>query len=123
MKCPYCQTEVTLVTGQRIYPRSRKFWNLAFHLCERCGAYAPPGRTLANEELRRLRGTAHFFFDRIWKEGLKKRGACYAELRERFGLSAEEGHIGSAREDMCRKIIVFAQEWYKELTSEQTTRS
>jgi len=79
------------------------------YFCKPCGAYVgthknskTPLGTLANEELRKWRKTAHKKLDPIWKSGRLHRDSVYAFLNMTLGY---EVHIGQSDIDQCKKII------------------
>ncbi len=75
------------------------------------GTDTPLG-TLANEELRRYRKAAHYWFDQIWKKPLRitTRYKAYGWLAEQLKLPRESTHIGMFEKERCEKTIRLSQE-------------
>ena len=112
MKCPYCSKEAEQVTGKSIYPCRKDLYKRIFYCCKDCDAYVGthkrssiPLGTLANEELRKMRGKAHCCFDPLWKECHMLRYEAYAWLAEELGIRSTECHIALFDEEMCERAI------------------
>jgi len=111
--CPYCGSGVRLGSHVEIYKKSFG-WEPTW-ICKRfpdCDAFVgthkgtndPLGR-LANGKLRLAKRLAHRAFDAIWKNGLKKRGSCYAWLAERMEIDIIDCHIGMFDPLQCYQVV------------------
>ena len=74
--CRYCGNPVVYTSNAEIY--GREYGEGKCYLCRNCRAFVgvhpgtnTPLGTLANEELRRYRKAAHYWFDQIWKKPLR----------------------------------------------------
>ena len=65
-----------------------------------------PKGTLANSELRNKRIKAHKVFDAIWKNKIMNRASAYRWLRDKFGLTLNQAHIGNFSDYMCNCLII-----------------
>lgn len=115
--CRYCGNPVVLTSNKEIY--GREFRNGKIYLCRNCGAFVGthPGTdiplgTLANEELRKYRKEAHFWFDRIWKRPTRitTRYKAYGWLAEQLGKTREYTHIGMFEKEECEETIKVSKE-------------
>ena len=114
--CRYCGSPVVYTSNAEIY--GREYGEGRCYLCRNCrafvgvhpGTYTPLG-TLANEELRRYRKAAHFWFDKIWKSPTRitTRDKAYKWLSKELGLPKEETHIGMFEKEQCEKVMEISQ--------------
>ncbi len=114
--CRYCGSPVVYTSNAEIY--GREYGEGKCYLCRNCRAFVGvhPGTdiplgTLANEELRRYRKTAHFYFDQIWMKPLRitTRYKAYDWLSKQLGISKEYTHIGMFEKEECLKTIELSQ--------------
>lgn len=115
--CPYCHRKAVLRPASELFGNNHSKGLL--YVCEgypQCDSYVgvhartlEPLGTLANRALRVKRVQAHKAFDALWQQGPFTRRGAYQLLRLRFGLSAEEAHIGKFSEEMCEETILFAE--------------
>ena len=114
--CRYCGSPVVYTSNAEIY--GREYGEGKCYLCRNCRAFVGvhPGTdiplgTLANEELRRYRKTAHFYFDQIWMQPLRitTRYKSYDWLSKQLGISKEYTHIGMFEKEECVKTIELSQ--------------
>jgi len=112
VKCPYCGKQAELKTGEEVYPKRPDLFEKYFYECSacdaRCGCHpntTKPLGTLANEELRKMRGYTHTHFDKLWQAGLMSRSNAYTWLAFELNIPFKFAHIGSMDKDLCRKTI------------------
>lgn len=112
MKCPYCSKDAELTTGEEVYPFSRGLGSKKFWVCWDCDARVGCHNgtdkalgTMANEELREWRKTAHSTFDSSWKNGKINRSIAYKRLSKNIGLKEKDCHIGLFDISMCKKVV------------------
>lgn len=108
MKCPYCNNKAPWVENKAIYGRNYGKSYMCYY-CKPCDAYVgchqntkKPLGTMANEELRLWRKTAHAWFDPLWKEGKMTRKQAYRWLYEQTG---EWIHMGESDIEKCQIVI------------------
>jgi hypothetical protein len=116
VKCPYCDKHAKLVGGDVVYPHRPDLKRKRFYSCVPCNAYVGchpnstrPLGTIANRELRQLRGRTHSAFDPMWKRGKMSRSEAYRWLSKTLGLSTKKCHIGMFDCETCRNAIAAAQ--------------
>jgi len=119
--CPYCRSITKTITEQEVYGKTYRGNSII--ACEqfpRCDSYVgthsdgtPLGR-LANKELRQAKKKAHEEFDKIWKDGHKKRGSAYAWLSDQLELPQEYTHIGMFSINTCKKVEVISKKFIDE---------
>ena len=117
VKCPYCDRDAELITGDKLYPRRADLYTKKFYYCPHDDAYvgchvgtsAPLGR-LANAELRAEKVKTHALFDPIWKSTMMSRTDAYKWLAEQMGLSVANCHIGMFDVDQCKKAQLIILE-------------
>lgn len=131
MNCPYCGEKASLQSSAKVYGDGFEDFGMLY-VCEkypRCDAYVGchkgttnPKGSLANAPLRALRKKAHFYFDALWKEkirrGTKKklaRGLAYGWLSDLLNIPRSECHIAWMDEDRCRLTIDFCKPHYERL--------
>ena len=114
--CRYCGSPVVFTSNAEIY--GKEYGNGKCYLCRNCRAFVgvhtgteTPLGTLANEELRRYRKAAHFWFDKIWKKPTRitTRYKAYEWLSDELGLPRAKTHIGMFEKDQCEQAIKIAQ--------------
>lgn len=115
--CRYCGSEVVFTSNAEIY--GKEYGEGKCYLCRNRRAFVgvhpgtdKPLGTLADEELRRWRKAAHFWFDQIWKKPLRitTRYKAYGWLAERLGIPREHTHIGMFEKEECEKTIELSRE-------------
>ncbi len=119
MICPYCGSQVDFCDSKRVYGKSYGM----VYVCSRypeCRAWVGAHRnggmplgTLANDDLRRLRMSAHRLFDPLWKSGKMKRPIAYRLMRRLMELPKAECHIGMMNEVRCKVFINKLREYLK----------
>ena len=119
--CRYCGSPVVYTSNAEIY--GREYGEGKCYLCRNCRAFVGvhPGTdiplgTLADEELRRYRKAAHFWFDKIWKSPTRitTRDKAYKWLSKELGLPKEETHIGMFEKEQCEKVMEISQKRLQE---------
>lgn len=119
--CRYCGSPVVYTSNAEIY--GREYGEGRCYLCRNCRAFVgvhpgtdTPLGTLANEELRRYRKAAHFWFDKIWKSPTRitTRDKAYKWLSKELGLPKEETHIGMFEKEQCEKVMEISQKKLQE---------
>lgn len=117
--CPSCGgIKKELVNGKLIYPHRPDLAHKMFWRCADCdksyvGCHPDttvPLGTLADEETRRARCTAHNAFDQLWRSGLMKRREAYAWLAKALELPPEECHISWFGAETCERVTKLAQD-------------
>jgi len=118
--CPYCNRKTEFVDSSEIYGNSYGM----IYLCRNCDAYVGVHEgtnkslgSIANEELRDARKSAHFYFDKIAKTSqinkiwhryfpnTSNREKAYIWLSKELGIKREYCHIGMFNVNMCNKTI------------------
>ena len=94
IKCPYCGRLYVCSN----YPECNSY--VGVH----SGTMSPKG-SLANGDLRNKRIRTHQIFDKIWKSNIMSRRNAYCWMRDRFGLSSEQAHIGCFSDYMCDALM------------------
>lgn len=119
--CRYCGSPVVYTSNAEIY--GREYGEGKCYLCRTCRAFVgvhpgtdTPLGTLANEELRRYRKAAHYWFDQIWKKPLRitTRYKAYGWLAEQLGLPREKTHMAMFEKEECEKTIRLSQKRIEE---------
>lgn len=119
--CRYCGSPVVYTSNAEIY--GREYGEGKCYLCRNCRAFVGvhPGTdiplgTLANEELRRYRKAAHFWFDKIWKSPTRitTRHNAYMWLSKELGLPKEKTHIGMFEREQCEIVMKISQKQLQE---------
>lgn len=113
MRCPYCGAPVVLRSADGIYKNNER--GMMLYVCSnypKCDAYVRvhagtniPVGTLANQELRSLRRTAHNYFDRLYKTGIMSKQDAYLWLSDLLQSPLSEAHIGYLGEYYCKQVI------------------
>ena len=113
IKCPYCGKSAVLRKASYVYKEMAA--EEYVYVCSNypgCNSYVgvhsgsiEPKGTLANGDLRNKRIHAHKLFDKIWKQGIMSRANAYHWMRDRFGLSDEQAHIGKFNDYMCDQLM------------------
>ena len=110
-KCNYCGGETVLTSGGLLYPNSLHLYDNLYYHCKSCDAWVgqhpvtgKPLGTLANKELRAMRGMAHKAFDPFWEEN-RDRAQAYSWLARQLKIPATQCHIGMFDIETCQKVI------------------
>ena len=113
IKCPYCGAKTVIRDGTYVYGESS--WIKKVCVCSRypeCDSFVGvyehtglPKGTLANSELRNKRIKAHKVFDSIWKKRIMDRDSAYRWMKDKFGLTLSQAHIGNFSDYMCNCLI------------------
>lgn len=113
MRCPYCGAPVVYRSADGIYRDNSS--GAMLYVCShypQCDAYVRvhagtniPVGTLANQELRTLRRTAHHYFDQIYQSGMMSKQDAYQWLAELIHSPLSEAHIGYLGEYYCKRVI------------------
>ena len=126
--CPYCKSETKVITETEVYGKTYKGRAIIscknFPLCDSYVGTHDSGETLgrlASKALRKAKKDAHYWFDKIWKEGLEKRSCLYTRLSEYLDIPTEYTHIGMFSIKTCEKTKIWAKSMYEELLSEPKT--
>ena len=61
--------------------------------------------SLANQKLRTLRRTAHYYFDQLYKTGWMTKQDAYQWLADLTSAPLSEAHIGHLGEYYCTQVI------------------
>lgn len=113
-QCPICNepgqwVENSVVYGKRYGKSYMCYW------CPKDRTYvgchnntAEPLGTMADQELRELRKSAHALFDPLWKSGKLTRRKAYKYLTEGLG-EKKQVHIAWSDKEKCQRIIDFLQ--------------
>jgi len=126
LKCPYCGGKALLRSSLEIYRDDYGY----VYVCENypnCNSYVgthkktlkPLGR-LANEELRKLKITAHLYFDTLWKHREKQgfsnsRTMAYKWLSEQLKININDTHIGYFDKETTEKVIRLCKSYYTKI--------
>lgn len=119
--CRYCGNKVIYTSNSEIY--GKEYGNGKCYLCKNCRAFVGvhngtdiPLGTLANDELRKYRKRAHFWFDKIWKGSrkIKTRREAYLWLSQKLKTPIESTHIGMFEKEQCEQTIKFSYQFLKE---------
>lgn len=112
--CPYCKKPSEFIDSQVVYKWTS--YGMIYY-CASCEAYVGVHKDtdkalgrLANKELREWKSNAHFWFDKIWKEGYMSRSEAYLWLSQKSNLPAEYTHIGMFGVETCQKVVQFSQD-------------
>ena len=113
IKCPYCGSKTVIRDGTYVYGENS--WIKKVCVCSRypeCDSFVGvyehtglPKGTLANSELRNKRIKAHKVFDSIWKKRIMDRDSAYRWMKDKFGLTLSQAHIGNFSDYMCNCLI------------------
>lgn len=123
--CPYCNKP-------SVYTDSKEIYNSSYgmiYICRPCKAWVGVHKgtdialgRLANSELREWKKEAHYYFDKLWREKIKKgmnkskaRGMAYKWLASELGTVPEETHIGWFDVDMCMKVVSICKPYVEKL--------
>lgn len=115
--CRYCESPVVYTSNAEIY--GREYGEGKCYLCRNCRAFVgvhpgtdTPLGTLANEELRRYRKAAHYWFDQLWKGPTRQmtRYKAYGWLAEQLGLPREKTHMAMFEKEQCEATIRLSRE-------------
>lgn len=113
MRCPYCGGPVTYRSADGIYHDNSR--GTMLYVCSHypeCDAYVRvhagtniPVGSLANQELRSLRRTAHHYFDQLHQSGLMSKQDAYQWLADLISAPLSQAHIGYLGEYYCKQVI------------------
>lgn len=117
--CPYCNGNTVFVDSKEVYGKSYGM----IYLCRPCEAWVGVHKgtknalgRLANSELRDAKKEAHFYFDKLWIEKIKRgtlrrraRSKAYRWLSEELGTKPSETHIGWFDLEMCKKVVILCK--------------
>lgn len=118
-RCPYCGGSVVLKSADGIYKDNRR--NAILYVCSHypeCDAYVRthkgtkiPVGSMANQELRNLRKTAHHYFDQLYKSGYMTKDDAYYWLSSIIDAPMSKAHIGYLSEYYCKEVIEKSKEY------------
>jgi hypothetical protein len=74
-----------------------------------------PLGTPADKETKRARIRAHFFFDRLWHEGIMTRTEAYAMLAEALHVKPIFAHIALMDATMCEVLVDYLKGKYPQI--------
>lgn len=113
LRCPYCGSLAVLRSADGIYHDNSK--GVMLYVCRKypeCDAYVRvhagtniPMGSLANQELRTLRRTAHYYFDQLYQTGFMTKQDAYQWLADLVSAPLSEAHIGHLGEYYCKQVI------------------
>jgi hypothetical protein len=108
--CQYCGGDVSRVSQEQFY--GQEYDGRDLFVCQGCHARigthddGTPLGTLADAELRSLRGQVHDLFDPMWQDNPTDRQEAYDFFfGQMLGLPEERRHVGMLGKDECRKAI------------------
>ena len=105
--CVQCNDDVnvTLVSGEIIYPHRNDLHNHRFYQCNHCKNYVGFRENynknflfIPTGELRELRIEIHDIIDPIWQNGILTRKEVYKKISEKIGKNFHAGSIKSPNE-------------------------
>jgi len=111
--CNYCGNAAQLHPGSDVYPNREDLAQRHFWVCWPCDAWVgchkggdgqQPFGSLANEELRSARISAHAAFDPLWRDGEMTKEAAYDWLAAATGIPRPSCHIGLMDVNECRRV-------------------
>lgn len=131
--CPYCASDVELVTGAEVYPERPELAERRIWRCTCCdahvGCHRPEARvmlrggevvvsdgtlamgSLANDELRAARIETHRMFDALWQpSACISRAEAYAWMARLLNVPPSEAHVASLTYDECVKVQLAAED-------------
>lgn len=111
--CPYCGETAAKVSGIELYPNHPDLARRSYYICWPCRAWVSchwktgePMGSLANEELRALRRTAHAAFDPLWQSpGLPDRAQAYRWLALELKIPPQLCHIAMFNREECLAVL------------------
>ena len=115
--CRYCGNPVVYTSNAEIY--GKEYGNGKCYLCRNCKAFVGvhtgtliPLGTLANDELRKARKEAHYYFDKLWKEPTRimKRNEAYYWLAKQLKIDKNKTHIAWFEIEQCKKVVELVKE-------------
>lgn len=126
--CPYCKSKTKLISETDVYGKEYKGRKVIacinFPSCDSYVGTHDIGEALgrlANKTLRTAKKNAHYWFDKIWRNGYKKRGSLYAKLSDFLDIPSEYTHIGMFSKNTCNKTESWAKSMYQELLAESNS--
>jgi hypothetical protein len=102
-----------------VYPDRPELAARLFWVCWPCDAWVScrsgdanhqPLGSLANEELRLARRSAHAAFDPLWKDGEMTREAAYEWLAHAMRMPRMNCHIGAMDAEECQRVRLAVAE-------------
>lgn len=112
-RCPYCGGAVIYRSADGIYRDNSQ--GTMLYVCSHypsCDAYVRthagtkiPVGSMANNELRKLRKTAHRYFDQLYKSGIMSKDDAYCWLASIIDAPLSHAHIGYLSEYYCNQVI------------------
>lgn len=126
--CPYCRRKTKLISVRKaksVYAKTDYI-----RVCNPCNASVSchPGTKnamgrLANADLRRLRVTAHIYFDALWKFKMGRlyytkyeaRNEAYVWLAEQLGIDPENCHIAYFGKTLTSRTIKLCKTYCEQL--------
>lgn len=119
VRCTYCDELAELHPGPAVYPDRKDLEDRLLWVCWACEAWVGchrgtdrPFGSLANDELRRARISAHAAFDPIWQKERLTRPAAYAWLAEMLAVSPDDCHIGLMDLEQCGTVTDLVWEHF-----------
>jgi len=134
LKCPYCEGRAIFHSSSSIIYNGQDYGPV--YTCEGyplCDAYVgchpgtsrPLGR-LANKDLRYWKKSAHFNFDKLWRDKIindiypvyiadtSNRNKAYIWLSKQLGIKLEETHIGMFDVETCKRVVEICKPYINE---------
>lgn len=112
-RCPYCGGTVIYRSADGIYRDNSR--DTMLYVCSHypsCDTYVRthagtriPVGSMANNELRKLRKTAHKYFDQLYKTGIMSKDDAYCWLASIIDAPLSHAHIGYLSEYYCNQVI------------------
>ena len=104
LRCNYCGSAATLSKVKGV----AKWVCLNYPECNSYVGAHPDGTpcgSLADPQLRRLRGRVHLAFDPLWQSGKLTRPEAYSWLAGRMGMAREYCHVAMFDTDLCHEAL------------------
>jgi len=115
--CPYCGGKIVFRSADGIYKENTN--GAMLYVCSRypaCDAYVrvhpgttKPMGTLADGSLRKLRNTAHYYFNQLYETGIMTKTEAYQWLAYQISAPLSQAHIGYLGEYYCNQVIRESQ--------------
>lgn len=113
LKCPYCRNSAVLQKASFVY--GEKAIEDHVYVCinyPSCDSYVgvhqgtmKPKGTLADGNLRNKRIQAHKKFSKLWTSRIITKKQAYKWMQFKFGLNANQAHIGLFSNYMCDQLM------------------
>ncbi len=126
-RCPYCGGSVIYRSANGIYKDNSR--STMLYVCShypQCDAYVRthtgtkiPVGSMANHELRALRKTAHYYFDRLYSSGYMTKDDAYYWLASVIDAPMSHAHIGYLSEYYCKQVIEQSKAYLEKCRSKQ----